>query len=147
MTRADSILTRPQAKRGMSVAAASRLDILVLPQMAFSGSNFSSEMDIQPFLEPAVAGETQLWARTAAIKYRCNVVVGYPQQVNIACAEPTNVEYFSSSIMVDFDGNTLANNNGRTRDGRDPTFSDCIAKRHGPVVDKALGKVSIGQCK
>ncbi len=65
-------------------------------------------------------------------------MVGYPQQVKVACAESAGVEYFSSSIMVDETGNSLANNPGRTLNGQDPIFWD---------VDTRFGTVSIGQCK
>ncbi|OAA75770.1 hypothetical protein LEL_07758 [Akanthomyces lecanii RCEF 1005] len=104
-------------------------------------SNFSSESEIKPFLEPATAGSTAGWARTTAIKYGCHVVAGYPQQVNIARAKSDSPAYFSSSIMVDTEGRPLINNTGRAENEQRPKFSDCLVKRRG----KVLGVISIGK--
>ncbi|KAL2190979.1 carbon-nitrogen hydrolase, partial [Thermothelomyces heterothallicus CBS 203.75] len=82
------------------------LDLLVLPEMAFSGYNFRSQEHIAPYLEPAGAGPSSQWARTAARKYKCAVAVGYPEKVETTGQEPEN---YNSLIVVDRDGETLAN--------------------------------------
>ncbi|KAK2787752.1 Carbon-nitrogen hydrolase [Onygenales sp. PD_10] len=55
------------------------LDVLVLPEMAFSGYNFPSLKAIKPYLEPTEAGPTAQWARATARRLGCVVCVGYPE--------------------------------------------------------------------
>ncbi|KAK1504181.1 N-terminal amidase [Colletotrichum tamarilloi] len=100
LNRADSVLSK---------ADTDDLDLLVLPELAFSGYNFKSLQHISPFLEPSGSGITSLWARTTALKYNCNVVVGYPEKVDVTNQWPTGPEYYNSAIVVNGDGETIAN--------------------------------------
>ncbi|KAK4086182.1 hypothetical protein Purlil1_9494 [Purpureocillium lilacinum] len=100
LNRADAVLSR---------ANPDELDLLVLPELAFSGYNFKSLQDITPFLEPSGSGITSLWARTIALKYNCYVTVGYPEKVDVSPKWPTGPEYYNSAIVVNGDGETIAN--------------------------------------
>ncbi|KAL7919352.1 carbon-nitrogen hydrolase [Trichoderma austrokoningii] len=100
LNRADAVLSKANPEN---------LDILVLPEMAFSGYNFKSLQEIAPFLEPSGSGITSLWARTMALKYNCAVVAGYPEMVDVSPDSPTGPEYYSSAIVVNGDGETIAN--------------------------------------
>ncbi|KAK2025001.1 hypothetical protein LX32DRAFT_77749 [Colletotrichum zoysiae] len=100
LNRADSVLSK---------ADTDDLDLLVLPELAFSGYNFKSLQHIAPYLEPSGSGITSLWARTTALKYNCNVVVGYPEKVDVSNNWPTGPEYYNSAIVVNGDGETIAN--------------------------------------
>ncbi|KAF6836169.1 N-terminal amidase [Colletotrichum plurivorum] len=100
LNRADSVLSK---------ADADDLDLLVLPELAFSGYNFKSLQQISPFLEHSGSGITSFWARTTALKYNCNVVVGYPEKVDVSHQWPTGPEYYNSAIVVNGDGETIAN--------------------------------------
>ncbi|CAI4210947.1 unnamed protein product [Parascedosporium putredinis] len=80
------------------------LDLLVLPELAFSGYYFKSLKEIFPHLEPTGAGISSLWARTIALKYGCTVVVGYPEKVDMSKNWPASPEYYNSSIIVNADG-------------------------------------------
>lgn len=111
LNRADAILIRAYFKD---------LDLLVLPELAFSGKlprlvlfgnilietgrNFQSLEHIMPCLEPQSAGITALWARVVALKYSCDIIVGYPEKVN-----ETSHEHYNSAIMINADGDTIAN--------------------------------------
>nr|OQO17424.1 hypothetical protein B0A51_16122 [Rachicladosporium sp. CCFEE 5018] len=55
------------------------LDLLVLPELAFTGYNFPSAEAIAPYLEPTAAGRTTQWAIATAKRLRCHVSVGYPE--------------------------------------------------------------------
>ncbi|KAF2238711.1 carbon-nitrogen hydrolase [Viridothelium virens] len=57
----------------------SGVDILVLPEMAFSGYNFLSPEAITPFLEPTKSGTSTQWAIKTATRLNCIVMVGYPE--------------------------------------------------------------------
>ncbi|KAI9661696.1 MAG: Carbon-nitrogen hydrolase [Bathelium mastoideum] len=61
----------------------SDIDILVLPELAFSGNprgyNFLSLEAITPFLEPTSSGPSTQWAIKTARKLNCIVMVGYPE--------------------------------------------------------------------
>ncbi|KAL7916231.1 hypothetical protein GGI35DRAFT_432199 [Trichoderma velutinum] len=100
LNRADAVLSKANPED---------LDLLVLPELAFSGYNFKSLQDISPFLEPSGSGITALWARTMALKYNCNVLVGYPEKVDVSPKWPTGPEYYNSAIVVNGDGETIAN--------------------------------------
>ncbi|KAI0130043.1 carbon-nitrogen hydrolase [Xylariales sp. AK1849] len=100
LNRADSVLSRANPED---------LDLLVLPELAFSGYNFKSLNEISPYLEPTGAGITSLWARTTALKYNCVVAAGYPEKLDITHKWPTSPEYYNSVIVVNEDGETIAN--------------------------------------
>ncbi|OAA60436.1 Nitrilase/cyanide hydratase and apolipoprotein N-acyltransferase [Niveomyces insectorum RCEF 264] len=72
LNRADAVLSK--------ASDLEELDLLVLPELAFTGYNFQSLAEIAPYLEPSGSGISSLWARTTALKYNCNVVVGYPEK-------------------------------------------------------------------
>ncbi|KAK2698786.1 hypothetical protein QWA68_002686 [Fusarium oxysporum] len=100
LNRADSVLSK---------ANPDDLDLIVLPELAFSGYNFKSLQDIAPFLEYSGSGITSLWARTVALKYNCVVTVGYPEKVDLSAHWPANPEYYNSTIVVNSEGETIAN--------------------------------------
>ena len=118
LNRADAVLSKANPES---------LDILVLPELAFSGEsnasrcsiailtldstgyNFKSLKQISPFLEPSGSGISSLWARTNALKYDCTIVVGYPEKADVSEKWPTSPEYYNSAIMVNPDGETIAN--------------------------------------
>ncbi|KAL6797545.1 carbon-nitrogen hydrolase [Trichoderma sp. SZMC 28013] len=100
LNRADAVLSKANPED---------LDLLVLPELAFSGYNFKSLQDISSFLEPLGSGITALWARTTALKYNCTVLVGYPEKVDVSPKWPTGPEYYNSAIVVNGDGETIAN--------------------------------------
>ncbi|WEW56442.1 hypothetical protein PRK78_001885 [Emydomyces testavorans] len=75
--RADAILKRAEQVHGDEMR---ELDLMVLPEMAFTGYNFPSLRSIKPFLEPSTGvGPSAAWARAAARRLGCVVCVGYPE--------------------------------------------------------------------
>ncbi|KAL8383034.1 hypothetical protein RB595_006683 [Gaeumannomyces hyphopodioides] len=100
LNRADAVLNRADPRD------LEDLDILVLPEMAFTGYNFKSLAEITPFLEVAGSGISALWARTTALKLDCKVAVGYPENVEVPSSSP---EYYNSLLVVNEDGETVAN--------------------------------------
>ncbi|KAH6715418.1 carbon-nitrogen hydrolase [Leptodontidium sp. MPI-SDFR-AT-0119] len=100
LNRADAVLSRSNPQN---------LDLLVLPELAFTGYNFKSLQHISPYLEPTTAGITSLWARTTALKYDCVVTAGYPEKVDISPRWPASPEYYNSAITVNAGGETIAN--------------------------------------
>ncbi|KAG4433118.1 hypothetical protein IFR05_011413 [Cadophora sp. M221] len=100
LNRADAVLSRANPQN---------LDLLVLPELAFTGYNFQSLAQISPFLEPTTAGITSLWARTTALKYNCVVTAGYPEKVDLSPMWPASPEYYNSTITVNAEGETVAN--------------------------------------
>lgn len=88
-----------------------------------------------------------MWARTTALKYSCVVIVGYPEKVAAKDGEPTLPENYNSAIIVNSDGETIANyrktflycsDEAWASEGRDGFFSSQIY---------GLGNVAIGICK
>jgi len=99
------------------------LDLLVLPELAFTGYNFPSAEAIKPYLEPTTAGPSTLWATATAKRLRCHVIVGYPEvaleadndrtrpgaeaQTNTA-AQPTKEVSYNSTVTISPTGEILA---------------------------------------
>ncbi|KAK2775535.1 carbon-nitrogen family protein [Colletotrichum kahawae] len=137
LNRADSVLSK---------ADTDDLDILVLPELAFSGYNFKSLQQISPYLEPSGSGITSLWARTTALKYNCNVVVGYPEKVDVSSQWPTGPEYYNSAIVVNGDGETIANYRKSFLYYTDETWALEGDKGFYEGWIPGLGNTSIGIC-
>ncbi|KAH9205970.1 carbon-nitrogen hydrolase [Leptodontidium sp. 2 PMI_412] len=138
LNRADAVLSKANPQN---------LDLLVLPELAFSGYNFKSLQHISPYLEPTTAGITSLWARTTALKYECVVTVGYPEKVDVTPKWPASPEYYNSAITVNADGETIANYRKSFLYYADETWA-----LEGPdgffdgEID-GLGNVAMGICK
>lgn len=60
-------------------------------------------------MEPSGSGISSLWARTIALKHNTNVLVGYPEQVDASGGSRAGPKQFNSSILVNGDGETVAN--------------------------------------
>ncbi|KAH7477372.1 hypothetical protein FOMA001_g9799 [Fusarium oxysporum f. sp. matthiolae] len=137
LNRADAVLSR---------ADPDDLDLLVLPELAFSGYNFKSLQDITPFLEPSGSGITSLWARTIALKYNCIVTVGYPEKVDVAPKWPTGPEYYNSAIVVNGDGETIVNYRKSFLYQTDETWALEGNRGFYDGFIPGLGNTSIGIC-
>lgn len=74
-----------------------------------AGYNFVSLQHISPFLEPSDSGITSVWARNTALKYNCIVTAGYPEKADVTESWPADPEYYNSAIVVNGDGETVAN--------------------------------------
>src|SRR3569833_221519 len=111
------------------------------------GYNFKSLQDIAPFLEPSGSGISSLWARTTALKYNCTVCVGYPEKVDVAEKWPTSPEYYNSLIMVNGEGETVANYRKQFLYATDETWA---LEGGGGFYDgfiPGFGRTSMGICK
>ncbi|KAK8062361.1 N-terminal amidase [Apiospora hydei] len=100
LNRADAVLSKANPED---------LDLLVLPELAFTGYNFKSLQHITPYLEPKGSGISALWARTTALKHNCVVTVGYPEKVDVKPKWPTSPEYYNSCIIINGEGETVGN--------------------------------------
>ncbi|KFY58982.1 hypothetical protein V496_05882 [Pseudogymnoascus sp. VKM F-4515 (FW-2607)] len=138
LNRADAVLSKANPKN---------IDLLVLPELAFSGYNFKSLKDIAPFLEPTASGISSLWARTTALKYDCVVTVGYPEKVDITPKWPASPEYYSSAITVNKEGETIANYRKSFLYYTDETWALEGPDGFYDGVVEGLGNVAMGICK
>lgn len=86
-----------------SLSAAHQLDLLVLPELAFSGYNFPSLDVIKPYLEPTASGATTNWAIQTAKRLGCHVTVGYPEH----CQD--DGRNYNSTVTVSPSGEVLLN--------------------------------------
>ncbi|CAI2170141.1 16897_t:CDS:10, partial [Funneliformis geosporum] len=57
------------------------IDILILPELAFTGYVFKDKDHIKPYLEDSETGTSVKWAKEQSIRLRAFTVVGYPQIV------------------------------------------------------------------
>ncbi|KXJ93364.1 carbon-nitrogen hydrolase, partial [Microdochium bolleyi] len=121
------------------------LDLLILPELAFSGYNFRSLRDIAPFLEPTAAGVSASWARSTALKYDCNIIVGYPETADVSHKWPSDPEYYNSAVIVNNDGDTWGHYRKTHLYYTDETWAlegPGFYKGHLPGV----GKIAMGIC-
>jgi protein N-terminal amidase len=132
------------------------LDLLVLPELAFTGYNYPSYDSIKPYLEPTTAGVTTKWAISTARRLRCHVIAGYPElSTDIDDTAPTSTEgtsndpihkRYNSTVTVSPTGEILANyrksflyytDESWAAEGDTGFFCDTIG---------SLGKVALGIC-
>lgn len=59
---------------------------------------------LSPYLEYSGSGSTSLWARAKAMKYKTNVLAGYPEKTDPAKNCPPSTESYNSAIMVNSKG-------------------------------------------
>ncbi|KAI5806481.1 carbon-nitrogen hydrolase [Peziza echinospora] len=100
LKRAEAIISRAEPMD---------LDLLVLPEMAFSGYNFKSLQEIGFHLEPTAAGPSTVWARSIARRLRCFVSVGYPEYTSGPPSNPQAMQRYSSAVLVSPQGNVVTN--------------------------------------
>ena len=98
IARADSIL---------AASSAYDIDILVLPELVFTGYNHTRE-SILPLLEPAETGISSKWAASTARKYNCIVTVGYPEITDHDDGTGQDVKAYNSTITIAPTGQVLA---------------------------------------
>ncbi|KAK4063422.1 uncharacterized protein Triagg1_9442 [Trichoderma aggressivum f. europaeum] len=122
------------------------LDLLVLPELAFTGYNFKSLTHISPHLEESSTGISSLWARNTALKHDCTVVVGYPEKVDPTLNWPTDPQYYNSAIAVNGDGETVANYRKSHLYYTDETWA--LEGSHGFFGGRlpGLGQAAMGIC-
>ena len=73
-SRAESLLMREERAGNLD-----NLDLLILPELAFTGYNHPSLSAIAPYLEPTADGPSTRWAIRTATRLKCTVAVGYPE--------------------------------------------------------------------
>jgi len=73
-SRAESLLMREERSGTLN-----DIDLLVLPELAFTGYNHPSLASIAPYLEPTADGPSTRWAIRTATRLKCTVAVGYPE--------------------------------------------------------------------
>lgn len=79
--------------------------------------------EVEPYLEPSRSGISSLWARTVALKHNTNVVVGYPEKVDGSRDFRSRSKYYNSAILVNGDGETIANYRKASLDPVDETWA------------------------
>ncbi|KZF22616.1 carbon-nitrogen hydrolase [Xylona heveae TC161] len=122
-------------------AAPCNIDLLVLPEMIFTGYNFRSLAAISHYLEPTAAGPSTRWAQETAKRLNCHVTVGYPE---ITLNNPA--QRFNSAVTVSPEGTILANyrkhflyetDENWAQEGPEGFFAGELGK---------LGRVTMGIC-
>ena len=83
------------------------IDVLLLPEMAFTGYMFDSREDIAPFLEMDGRGPSVTWARRIAERLRCYVLVGFPESQRAAESDREDRESASQPGIGDSVGNAF----------------------------------------
>lgn len=79
----------------LEAAFPQNIDLLVLPELAFTGYNYPSFSSILPHLEPTASGPSTNWARATASRFNCIVTVGYPELCTPPPASSTKTQDLS----------------------------------------------------
>ncbi|GAA5960396.1 hypothetical protein JCM21900_003539 [Sporobolomyces salmonicolor] len=95
----DPTASREKADRLIASLEVGTLDLLVLPEMAFSGYCFTSREDVTPCIEVPSTGATFAWASRTALKLGCYVQVGLPT-VSSSSSSTSGPLYSNSTILV-----------------------------------------------
>lgn len=99
--RADAILK--------ATSLPTDLSWLILPELAFTGYNFHTLEEIEPFLEPTTSGISTQWAQQVAKHYNCHVTVGYPE-ITVPSQNPADTQtQYNSTVTVSPTGEILCN--------------------------------------
>ena len=81
------------------------------------------------------------------MKYNCVVTVGYPEKADISAKWPTSPEYYNSAIVVNEDGETIANYRKSFLYYTDETWAlEGDEGFYGGYIP-GLGNTSIGICE
>ncbi|KAI9766788.1 MAG: Carbon-nitrogen hydrolase [Geoglossum simile] len=123
-------------------AAPQNLDLLILPELAFTGYSFGSLSGISPHLEATAAGPSTIWASSTARRLNCYVTVGYPEIAH--ASEDRSVSRYNSAVMVSPAGSVIANYRKHHLYTTDETWAE--EGRDGFFVSdvSALGNVAMG---
>ncbi len=143
-----------------------KLDLLILPELAFSGIsclkamtgwskiwglidvsvfsgyNFPSLSAIEPYLEPTTSGATTTWAASTALRLKCHVSVGYPE----ITTESSPVRY-NSAVLVSPKGEVLVNYRKSFLYYTDETWANEGTEGFFAGDLPELGAVAMGICK
>lgn len=79
-----------------------QVDLIVLPELAFTGYNFGSAKQIDEYLEVKFEGITSKLARQISLLNKCVTVIGYPERT------PDN-KIYNSAVVSDLQGNFIHN--------------------------------------
>lgn len=121
LSKVNANIDRANALLSSSGTHLDDIDLLVLPELAFSGYNHPSLAAILPFLEKTCSGSSTAWAKATAAKFKCVVSVGYPELYNLPTDSPPNgaarstvdldeedVIAYNSTVTVSPSGQVLA---------------------------------------
>ncbi|RIA95910.1 carbon-nitrogen hydrolase [Glomus cerebriforme] len=116
------------------------IDILVLPELAFTGYVFKDKDHIKPFLEDSETGTSVQWAKAQAVRLCAFVVVGYPQIVK---GNPD--KYYNSLCFVNPHGELIETYQKTHLYETDESWAE-----EGPGFKSInvpnLGKIGLGIC-
>lgn len=90
-----------------NTSSSDALDLLVLPELAFTGYNYPTATSIKPYLEPTAAGVSTQWAIRTAKRLSCFVIVGYPE-LSSEIDDQGRAISFNSTVTVSPQGEVVA---------------------------------------
>jgi len=85
------------------------VDLVCLPEMAFTGYMFPDSSSVSPHLELPQQGPTSLFCKELATRLRCYVTAGYPELLDAGEDRPENTVGANSSVFYGPDGTFISN--------------------------------------
>lgn len=77
------------------------VDLILLPEFAVTGYNFSSRSEIEPFLANVGTGPSATLAKDLSKRYQCTTVIGYPEKFED--------KIYNSALVIDDKGELVHN--------------------------------------
>lgn len=123
------------------------IDLILLPEFAVTGYNFSGRDEIEPYLAKAGSGPSATLAQDLSKQYNCTTVIGYPERFED--------KIYNSAMVIDDQG-SLVHNYRKTHlydtdeafgcsENPDKSFSP-VALKLGKGEQKSSILTSIGIC-
>lgn len=108
------------------------LDIMILPEFAFTGYVFKSREDIEPYLEDPNDGLTVSWARDTYRRLGCVVIAGFPEKgfYNSVCIVDDTMKVYRKTHLY-YNDDDWGCKEGKFQDG---------------IVDVLGLKIGVGIC-
>lgn len=85
-------------------SAATKPDLIVLPELALTGYNFKSPEHIKPFLEHVGSGKSYEFGKTVSQRWNCMTLLGYPEKYGKG-----DYKIYNSAVLIDQSGKVLQN--------------------------------------
>ncbi|KAI8930245.1 carbon-nitrogen hydrolase [Entophlyctis helioformis] len=133
-----------KANELLTLLEADNVDILVLPEMAFSGYAFKSREDVLPFAEEGQSGPSVRWAKEQALRLKAHVQVGYPRRQ--ADASTGEIKLYNSVCLIGPDGRLLVTYDKHFLYEVDETWATAGPGFRSVAIPALGGKVGFGIC-
>ncbi|KAJ7643739.1 carbon-nitrogen hydrolase [Roridomyces roridus] len=122
------------------------VDLICLPEMAFSGYSFDSAAAIEPYLEPRHTGPTSQFCAELARSHKCYVAAGYPERLEPSEASPDSAVGANCAALYGPEGDPVGVYRKTNLFRTDTTWAMAGTGFTTFALPPPLGNVTLGIC-